>query len=58
MLLRDRMKEDWHQLTLQEKKAGMHISKEALVFFHESCTLATSDAPSHLSSTLNLESGK
>jgi hypothetical protein len=26
MQLRDRMKVDWHQMTLQEKKAGMYLS--------------------------------
>ena len=40
MQLRDRMKVDWHEMTLQEKKAGMHnlILESAcweLKMFHE-----------------------
>lgn len=30
MALRDRMKTDWHELTLQEKKAGMYKSLQAV----------------------------
>jgi cytochrome c oxidase subunit 4 len=29
MQLRDRMKVDWHELTLQEKKAGMSLDEES-----------------------------
>lgn len=28
MQLRDRMKVDWHQMTLQEKKAGMYCNRD------------------------------
>lgn len=33
MQLRDRMKVDWHQMTIQEKKAGMHThNRDAFIF--------------------------
>lgn len=38
MQLRDRMKTDWHQLTLQEKKAGMIL---VLVLFDSEDVLLT-----------------